>query len=296
MFVLLLYIYRPGQFEYAKNLAAIFKIQDVNRFKFINDFESIGHSIAAKHENSSSTRCQPEKLHVLHDNGGNNDSCQVIGCMGAGTGLGLVYLTPVLVVDEDDTTTTIANGGFTKYNVFPSEGGMVDSFSPRNEIEWRLKKFLMNKYGEYIEIERIVSGPGLADVYRFFLEENDKHDAKLNDIDEDQLGAYVSMCARNNDDENTCHLFALQALDLFLDVYGRALGASAITLMCFSGLYIAGGILSKVLWRLKQKNILVESYLNQGPKMSNIVNDIPLILIEDGDVGLRGALKVAYTV
>ena len=65
------------------------------------------------------------------------------------------------------------------------------------------------------------------------------------------------MCARNNDDDNTSHLFALQALDLFLDVYGRALGASAITLTCFSGLYIAGGILSKVLWRLKQKNILV---------------------------------------
>ena len=117
-------------------------------------------------------------------------------------------------------------------------------------------------------------------------------------IDEDKQGAYVSSLAQSYDtgkapnDANELNRVALEALDLFLDVYGRALGASALTLMCFSGLYIAGGILSKVLWRLKQKNVLVSSYLNQGPKMSGTVSEIPLILIKDPDVGLLGALKV----
>ena len=59
--------------------------------------------------------------------------------------------------------------GNTSYHVFPSESGMGDTFSPRNQTEWNLKQFLMKKHGEYIEIERIVSGPGLADVYRFLL-------------------------------------------------------------------------------------------------------------------------------
>ena len=119
----------------------------------------------------------------------------------------------------------------------------------------------------------------------------------MDSIDEDKQGAYVSSLAESfetgkADNSNELSRVALEALDLFLDVYGRALGASALTLMCFSGLYIAGGILSKVLWRLKQKNILVSSYLNQGPKMSGTVSDIPLILIKDPDVGLLGALKV----
>eukprot|EP00943_MAST-04B_sp_MAST-4B-sp1_P004729 g4729.t1 len=283
----------PGKFEYAKKISKIFGIDDESKFKFINDFESIGHSLAASHSRNPvdvpdvgtlSTQCRPKNLHVLHP--GQKNGGQVIGCMGAGTGLGLVFLTPALQSD-----------GSVSYHVFPSEGGMGDTFSPRNQTEWNLKQFLMKKHGEYIEIERIVSGPGLADVYRFLLLTNKILDVNVDSIDEDKQGAYVSSLAESfetgkADNSNELSRVALEALDLFLDVYGRALGASALTLMCFSGLYIAGGILSKVLWRLKQKNILVSSYLNQGPKMSGTVSDIPLILIKDPDVGLLGALKV----
>ena len=112
----------------------------------------------------------------------------MIGCMGAGTGLGLVFLTPVLQSD-----------GSASYHVFPSEGGMGDTFSPRNATEWGLKQFLMKKHGEYIEIERIVSGPGLADVYRFLLWKNKISDANVDAIDEDKQGAYVSSLAQSYD-------------------------------------------------------------------------------------------------
>ena len=142
----------PGKFEYAKNISKIFGIEEESKFKFINDFESIGHSLAASHSlnpvdvpdvGTLSTQCRPKNLHVLHP--GQNNSGQVIGCMGAGTGLGLVFLTPALQSD-----------GSVSYHVFPSEGGMGDTFSPRNQTEWNLKQFLMKKHGEYIEIERIV--------------------------------------------------------------------------------------------------------------------------------------------
>ena len=65
----------PGKFEYAKKISKIFGIDDESKFKFINDFESIGHSLAAFHSSSSvdvsdvgtlSTQCRPKNLHVLH--------------------------------------------------------------------------------------------------------------------------------------------------------------------------------------------------------------------------------------
>ena len=142
----------------------------------------------------------------------------MIGCMGAGTGLGLVFLTPALQSD-----------GSVSYHVFPSEGGMGDTFSPRNQTEWNLKQFLMKKHGEYIEIERIVSGPGLADVYRFLLLTNKILDVNVDSIDEDKQGAYISSLAESfetgkADNSNELSRVALEALDLFLDVYGRAFG------------------------------------------------------------------------
>ena len=41
-------------------------------------------------------------------------------------------------------------------------------------------------------------------------------------------------------------------------------------------------------------NVFLNAYTDQGPKMSSIVQKIPLTLIGDDTVGLAGALKVAY--
>jgi glucokinase len=280
----------PGKLESAANLAALFNIENKGAFRFINDFEAIGHSLAALHDTSTAFPdiCKPKDLHTLHEPA-ERVSNTVIACMGAGTGLGLVYLTPS------------ENGA---YNVFPSEGGMVDSFSPRTEEEWKLKRFLMEKHGEYIEIERIVSGPGLVDVYRFFCDEglpsfNDegrKRMALLNSIAPDEQGSFVSKLARAaaTQDSNSSDP-ALKALDLFLKVYGKCLGTTTINFLPYSGLYIAGGILQKVLWRLEQHPGFVNAYLSQGPKMSEIPAKIPLTLIGDSSVGLSGALKMGYS-
>ena len=73
---------------------------------------------------------------------------------------------------------------------------MGDTFHPGiDRVEF--KQFLMKKHGEYIEIERIVSGPGLADVYRFLLLTNKILDVNVDSIDEDKQGAYVSSLAES---------------------------------------------------------------------------------------------------
>ena len=49
---------------------------------------------------------------------------------------------------------------------YPSEGGHVD-YAPRNEDEIDLLRFLKQKYNGRISYERVVSGPGLTNVYEF---------------------------------------------------------------------------------------------------------------------------------
>lgn len=58
------------------------------------------------------------------------------------------------------------------YTCFPSEGGHIE-WAPRNDLEIKLWKYLKNKfnYQNRVSIERVVSGPGLANIYEFLAKE-----------------------------------------------------------------------------------------------------------------------------
>src|SRR4030095_9608330 len=54
-----------------------------------------------------------------------------------------------------------------RHHTVPSEGGHVD-FAPRNDLEIDLWKFLRREFGR-VSYERVVSGPGLYNIYRFLV-------------------------------------------------------------------------------------------------------------------------------
>src|SRR5207245_1305729 len=54
-----------------------------------------------------------------------------------------------------------------RHRVVGSEGGHTD-FAPRTELETELLRFLRREFGR-VSYERIVSGPGLYNIYRFLL-------------------------------------------------------------------------------------------------------------------------------
>ena len=265
---------------------------------FINDFEAIGYALAALHSDSATTgaECkldQEESLQSLHS--APVISSAPIACIGAGTGLGNCFCCPF---DRDDGR----GGKAVAHGVFCSEGGMTDTFSPRTEEEWGLKKWLMAKHGEYVEIERIVSGPGLADVARYIASTVDDEAgaaaavvAELDATEPDAQAAVVSRHALSADGQGVARDVCWRALTIFLRTYGREVGAAAQRFMSFGGLYIAGGILPKVL-NEETKAIFVGAFLDQGPKMSETVSKVPLTLITSEDSGLKGALFKALTV
>lgn len=151
--------------------------------------------------------------------------------------------------------------------------------------------------------------------------EEDGHDARLlcEKAQVDQQAGCLGAAGEtgSNDRSKMSVSLPLVALDIFLTWYGRALGTAAATWLPRAGLWVAGGVLPKVLWREQHVSArggasksdllsvptgstgpfllhgcgpLVSAYLAQGPKMRDLVATVPLLLLRDGSIGLRGAL------
>lgn len=250
-----------------------------NSVVFLNDFEAIGYCLAGQVDPQANELCKSAKVLVLHqapseDN--SNESQTPVACLGAGTGLGACFLTP---------------DGSGRYQVYSSEAGMTDTFSPRSEEEWALLKYL-RRTEPFTEIEQLVSGPAFVSMLKFYSEYlnqslTSKLDFDLQQISQDDAPAIISQHAQDYNDP-----LCLRVVDTFLDIFGRTLGTAAQTFLPYRGLYITGGILPKLAWRWENnpENLLIKSYLDQGAKMSGIVARVPLISINDDDLGLKGCL------
>src|SRR6185436_15248706 len=90
-----------------------------------------------------------EDLVMLH--AGRPDPNGNAGLISAGTGLGEAGLHWV----EDAA------------QPFASEGGHVD-FAPRNQLEIELLTYLLKELG-HVSYERVLSGPGLHNIYKFLV-------------------------------------------------------------------------------------------------------------------------------
>ncbi|KAH8046576.1 dihydrolipoyllysine-residue succinyltransferase [Aureococcus anophagefferens] len=85
---------------------------------------------------------------------GDADGDGPMACLGAGTGLGEVYLTPNLGAEG------------LGYTAWPTEGGHVD-LAPRDDEEADLLAWLKARVtgGGRVSVERVCSGPGVAHAY-----------------------------------------------------------------------------------------------------------------------------------
>jgi glucokinase len=184
----------------------------------------------------------------------------------AGTGLGEAYLHRV-----DGRLRPLA-----------SEGGHAD-FAPRTDREIELLRRLRADYGR-AEVEHVLSGPGLLNLYRF------THGGKpcevLSGVTPEAGPAAISQAAM------AAHCPAcVEALSIFVDVYGTEAGNLALRGMATSGVYIGGGMAPKIL-PLLQDGRFMEAFRAKGP-MSELVARIPVKVIVNPEAGLLGAAVFA---
>ncbi|BAZ02269.1 glucokinase [Tolypothrix tenuis PCC 7101] len=238
----------------------------------INDFAAVGYGIFGLNSK-----------HLVTLQAGKPKHEAPIAIIGAGTGLGQGFL--------------IKQGEH--YQVFPSEGGHAD-FAARNELEFRLMKYLLDKHDiQRVSVERVVSGLGIVSIYQFLRDQKvavESPDiAQIVRTWEQEAGKLE----KSVDPAATIGIAALQKRDrlseqtiqLFVEIYGAEAGNLAIKLLPYGGLYIAGGIAPKILPLMQEGSFLLN--FTQKGRMRSLLEEIPIYIILNQQVGLIGAALYA---
>jgi glucokinase len=237
----------------------------IERVSLINDFVAVGYGVLG---------LQPEDLCTLQK--GKVVKRSPIGVIGAGTGLGEAYLG--------------WNGD--RYEVYATEGGHTD-FAPRNALEIELLQYLLKRH-DRVSVERVASGTGIVAIYQFLrdrstiaespeIEEKVRRwEAGETNSDAAAAIANAAMSPTNGD------RLATQTMQMFVEAYAAEIGNLALKLIPNGGLYIAGGIAPKILPLLQNKQFL-QVLKNKG-RVSGVLEDIPIHIVLNPEVGLIGAM------
>jgi glucokinase len=166
-----------------------------------------------------------------------------------------------------------------------SEGGHCD-FAPGTEEEDDLLRYLRVRFGGHVSWERVLSGPGLGNVYDFLKDTG-------RETEPDWLAA-----ARASGDPHAAiaqadgkAAIATRALDLFVSAYGAEAGNLALQYMATGGVYLAGGIAPKLRARFEDGRFLA-AFRAKG-RLSSLLERTPVRLVLNEHTALWGAALLA---
>ena len=178
--------------------------------------------------------------------------------IGSGTGLGVAWLSH--------------EGNVIRSN--PTEAGHID-FASADAQQEDLHHFLQNKYG-HVSWERILSGPGIVDLYRF-----------CSGLPEADVSAsWVNEQASAGNDKA-----AEEAMHLFARVYGAFAGNMVLTHRPIDGIFLVGGVSIKTRQWLQSDEFL-QAFFDKG-RMRRLAEETPVYLLPNEDNGLKGVIEYA---
>lgn len=231
----------------ADDLARVF---DTDSVELLNDFEAIAYSIPLL----GADDCIAAGLLPLKDLTAGDFS---VGIVGPGTGLGASAL-----LGRRGHLTPVAG-----------EGGHL-GFAPETQLQMEVLKVLREEF-DRVSDERIVSGPGLENVYCALRKLHGDPPARLS-------AREIFDCAATNCDER-----ATEALQLFFEVLGQVAGNLALAFGATDGVYIAGGIVKR------KPELLANSRFRAGfehkGRYRSLMEKIPTQIIMHPEPGLLGA-------
>ena len=173
-----------------------------------------------------------------------------------------------------------------QHHPFACEGGHTD-FAPRNELEIELLRYLLTRFTR-VSYERVLSGPGLYNIYQFLRDTGrGKEPVWLTEELREQDPAATISQAALTDRSALC----VQALDLFVSLYGAEAGNLALKVMATGGLYVGGGIAPKILQKL-QDSTFVQAFITKG-RMQPLLEAMPVRVILNDKTALLGAARCA---
>jgi glucokinase len=227
-----------------KTLAADLGLEHL---RLVNDFEAVAHAVS---------KLPPDNLELLFGPDEPFPQDGSVTILGPGTGLG------VGMIAYDDGIP----------HVVATEGGHLD-FAPLDPLEGKILDYLRDKFLR-VSTERIVSGPGLNNIYKAIATINHERVELMNDAD-------LWQAALGNTDA-----FARTVLDRFCLCYGSVAGDLALAQGPHC-VVLAGGLTQRM------KDVLVASgfhdrFTAKG-RFAGLMGSIPVRLAVHEEIGLFGA-------
>ena len=218
----------------------------IAQLHLINDFEALAWALP---------QVPVEQLHVLGTGNGNSLRLPAV-VVGPGTGLGAA-----LVIDQEG-----------RLGVQPSEAGHA-ALAANTPLELDVVRLLQAQFG-HVDNERVLSGPGLINLYRALCElrgvQPRWHDpAQLVDVADSGSDALATECVA-----------------LFCRWLGSFAGDLAITFRARS-VCLAGGLAGHLEHYLRRGGFM-QRFLDKGV-LSDTLREVPVYAVEHGQLGIIGA-------
>lgn len=169
---------------------------------------------------------------------------------------------------------------------FATEGGHTD-FAPRKRLEVELLEYLLKQFPR-VSYERVVSGPGLLNIYRFLRDSGRGEEPPwlAEQMRDEDPGAVISQAALSGKSE-----LCAQALDLFVSLYGAEAGNLALKVMATGGVFLGGGIAPKIAQKLRDP-VFLDAFTAKG-RMKPLLQAMPVRVILNDKTALLGAARFA---
>lgn len=214
-------------------------------FHVVNDFAAIG--LALPH-------LSDKDIHLIKASSHSHDEPATKAAIGPGTGLGMVL--------------TIPNDDQKSWTLIPSEGGHA-TMAAINDQEDAILQYLRTKFAHeygHVSVEKVVSGMGLENIYEALW-----HMQHPNTIFTPMTAPTIAQKAQQDDP------LSKQAVLQMCDFLGTAAGSLAVQMLTYGGIYIAGGIIPKILPLFKQSGFI--AHFEQKGRQKPLLEQIPVYLI-----------------
>jgi glucokinase len=166
------------------------------------------------------------------------------------------------------------------YHPFATEGGHCD-FAPRTDLDIEFYSFLRKKFG-HVSWERVISGPGICNIYDFLHLEKDRPEPawlKEKILAHDK----ASVISENAGECEICE----ETMEVFLRYLAEESANLVLKLNATGGLFIGGGIMPHVM-PLLNRDVFIKWFSSVG-RLKTFLQSVPVKILLNKNSPLLGA-------
>ena len=240
-------IFKPANNDWVINKSNVSSALNDIQVNWINDFSAQALATTTLKDNDviviNQGAVQPERVRLV---------------IGPGTGLGTCGLIN-------------SSSGWVP---LPAQGGHSD-FAPNSSLEIEIWTLLQKQFG-HVAVERILSGPGIVNLYKALCQINGK-EVLFNSPSE-----ITSAAIKVNPDS-----MSKETLHLFCRIFGSVTGSIALSTGCLGGIYITSDLVRNFLDFFIDSDFL-KSFEDKG-RLKYYMTDIPIFISKKENMGLIGS-------